>query len=84
MGIELPCALAIGGLDPGGGAGVVADLRAIAFAGAFGAAVVAVSTVQSSAPDGELRGKGVLLPAWLTLRRHSVLSRHAPRPYSER
>jgi hydroxymethylpyrimidine/phosphomethylpyrimidine kinase len=48
MGTELPCALAIGGLDPGGGAGVVADLRAIGFAGAFGAAVVAVSTVQST------------------------------------
>jgi hydroxymethylpyrimidine/phosphomethylpyrimidine kinase len=48
MGTELPCALAIGGLDPGGGAGVAADLRAIGFAGAFGAAVVAVSTVQST------------------------------------
>lgn len=46
--MELACALAIGGLDPGGGAGVVADLRAIGFAGAFGAAVVAVSTVQST------------------------------------
>ena len=45
---QLPCVLAIGGLDPGGGAGVVADLRAIAFAGAFGGAVVAVSTVQST------------------------------------
>jgi hydroxymethylpyrimidine/phosphomethylpyrimidine kinase len=42
------CVLAIGGLDPGGGAGVVADLRAIAFTGAFGGAVVAVSTVQST------------------------------------
>jgi hydroxymethylpyrimidine/phosphomethylpyrimidine kinase len=46
--MELPCVLAIGGLDPGGGAGVVADLRAIGAAGAFGAAVVAVSTVQST------------------------------------
>ncbi len=48
MGMELPCVLAIGGLDPGGGAGVVADLRAIGFAGAFGTAVVALSTVQST------------------------------------
>ncbi len=47
MGTELPCALAIGGLDPGG-AGVVADLRAPASAGAFGAAVVAVSSVLST------------------------------------
>jgi hydroxymethylpyrimidine/phosphomethylpyrimidine kinase len=47
-GDQLPCVLAIGGLDPGGGAGVVADLRAITSAGAFGGAVVAVSTVQST------------------------------------
>lgn len=46
---ELSCALAIGGLDPGGGAGVVADLRAFHVAGAFGCAVVALSTVQSTA-----------------------------------
>ena len=43
-----PCALAIGGLDPGGGAGIVADLRAFAAAGAFGCAVAAVVTVQST------------------------------------
>jgi hydroxymethylpyrimidine/phosphomethylpyrimidine kinase len=43
------CALAIGGLDPGGGAGLAADLRAFAAAGAFGCAAVAVLTVQSSA-----------------------------------
>jgi hydroxymethylpyrimidine/phosphomethylpyrimidine kinase len=46
---RLPCALAIGGLDPGGGAGIVADVRAFATAGAFGCAVVAVMTVQSTA-----------------------------------
>jgi hydroxymethylpyrimidine/phosphomethylpyrimidine kinase len=46
---ELPCALAIGGLDPGGGAGIVADLRAFAAAGAFGCAAMAVVTVQSTA-----------------------------------
>ncbi len=42
------CALAIGGLDPGGGAGLTADVRGIAAAGAFGCAVIAVITVQST------------------------------------
>jgi hydroxymethylpyrimidine/phosphomethylpyrimidine kinase len=46
---ERPCALAIGGLDPGGGAGIVADLRAFARARVFGCAAVAVVTVQSTA-----------------------------------
>jgi len=45
----LPGALAIGGLDPGGGAGLAADLRAFAAAGAFGCAAIAVVTVQSTA-----------------------------------
>jgi hydroxymethylpyrimidine/phosphomethylpyrimidine kinase len=45
---EAVCALAIGGLDPGGGAGVAADLRAIAAAGAFGCLAVAVTTIQST------------------------------------
>ncbi|HSO31797.1 MAG TPA: bifunctional hydroxymethylpyrimidine kinase/phosphomethylpyrimidine kinase [Labilithrix sp.] len=44
----LSCVLAIGGLDPGGGAGVLADARAIARAGAFPCAAVAVLTVQST------------------------------------
>lgn len=48
MARRLPCALAIGGLDPGGGAGVLADVRAFAAAGAFGCAAVAVLTVQST------------------------------------
>jgi hydroxymethylpyrimidine/phosphomethylpyrimidine kinase len=42
------CALAIGGLDPGGGAGLAADFRAIGVAGAFGCGVIAVVTVQST------------------------------------
>jgi hydroxymethylpyrimidine kinase/phosphomethylpyrimidine kinase len=45
----LPCALAIGGLDPGGGAGILADLRAFAVAGAFGCVAIALTTVQSTA-----------------------------------
>jgi hydroxymethylpyrimidine/phosphomethylpyrimidine kinase len=45
---KISCALTIAGLDPGGGAGVVADLRAFAAAGAFGCAVVALLTVQST------------------------------------
>jgi hydroxymethylpyrimidine/phosphomethylpyrimidine kinase len=44
----LPCALAIGGLDPGGGAGILADLRGFHAAGAFGCAVVSLMTVQST------------------------------------
>src|SRR5687767_15982606 len=44
----LACVLAIGGLDPGGGAGILADARAIAHAGAFACATVAVLTVQST------------------------------------
>ena len=46
---KTPCALAIGGLDPGGGAGIAADLRAFAAAGVFGCAAVALVTVQSTA-----------------------------------
>lgn len=45
---ERVCVLAIGGLDPGGGAGILADVRAIARAEAFGCAAAAVLTVQST------------------------------------
>jgi len=53
----LPCALAVGGLDPGGGAGVAADLRAFHAAGVFGCAAIAVVTVQST--DGMLSSRPV-------------------------
>lgn len=42
------CVLAIGGLDPGGGAGILADARAIARAGGFACAAVSLLTVQST------------------------------------
>lgn len=44
----LPCVLAIGGLDPGGGAGILVDGRAISHAGAFACAAVSILTVQST------------------------------------
>lgn len=44
----LPTALTIAGLDPSGGAGIAADLRAFAAASAWGAAVCAALTVQST------------------------------------
>src|SRR5687767_1907226 len=44
----LACVLAIGGLDPGGGAGILADARAVAHAGAFACGCIAVLTVQST------------------------------------
>ncbi|MCL2776791.1 MAG: hydroxymethylpyrimidine/phosphomethylpyrimidine kinase [Polyangiaceae bacterium] len=42
------CVLAIGGLDPGGGAGILADARAIARAGGFACAACSLLTVQST------------------------------------
>ena len=45
---QMPCVLVVGGLDPGGGAGVLADARAVARAGAFACASIAVLTVQST------------------------------------
>jgi hydroxymethylpyrimidine/phosphomethylpyrimidine kinase len=49
FGARLSCALAVGGLDPGGGAGLAADLRAFAAAGVFGCAAASVITIQSIA-----------------------------------
>jgi hydroxymethylpyrimidine/phosphomethylpyrimidine kinase len=46
---QLCCVLAVGGFDPGGGAGVLADLRALERAGVFGCAALALTTVQSTA-----------------------------------
>jgi hydroxymethylpyrimidine/phosphomethylpyrimidine kinase len=45
---SFPCALTIAGLDPGGGAGIAADLRAFTKAGVFGCAALALTTVQST------------------------------------
>jgi hydroxymethylpyrimidine/phosphomethylpyrimidine kinase len=47
----------VGGLDPGGGAGVLADLRAFQRAGAFGCAAVALTTVQSTAGVRSVRAE---------------------------
>jgi hydroxymethylpyrimidine/phosphomethylpyrimidine kinase len=43
-----PCALAIAGLDPSGGAGVFADLRAFSAASVWGCGAVTLVTVQST------------------------------------
>jgi len=55
---ELSCALSIGGLDPGGGAGLAADLRAFAIAGVFGCAAAAALTVQSTSGLKSIRAIG--------------------------
>jgi hydroxymethylpyrimidine/phosphomethylpyrimidine kinase len=46
--MKMTSALTIAGLDPGGGAGIAADLRAFAATGAFGCAVAALLTIQST------------------------------------
>lgn len=46
---ERACALTVAGLDPSGGAGILADARAFGHAGAWACAVAAVLTVQSTA-----------------------------------
>jgi len=47
--MRLPCVLTIGGLDPSGGAGLAADVRAARTAEAFACPVAAAWTVQSTA-----------------------------------
>ncbi len=42
------CVLVVAGLDPGGGAGIAADVRAMRAAGAFACPVLATITVQST------------------------------------
>lgn len=71
----LPCALSIGGLDPGGGAGLAADLRAFAEAGAFGCAVMATWTVQSTRglrSIESLPSRGVIAQATEVVRNQNV------------
>ncbi|HEY4122833.1 MAG TPA: hydroxymethylpyrimidine/phosphomethylpyrimidine kinase [Byssovorax sp.] len=53
-------AVSIAGLDPSGGAGLAADLRAFAAAGVWGGAVCAALTVQST--RGVVRVKAVAAP----------------------
>src|SRR5262245_32766211 len=43
-----PCALAIAGLDPSGGAGVFADVRAFEAASVWGCGAVTLVTIQST------------------------------------
>ena len=69
------CALSIGGLDPGGGAGLAADLRAMGAAGAFGCGVIAVVTVQSTSGLRSIVGipaKDVLAQAREVMRHQRV------------
>ncbi len=56
------CVLVLSGLDPGGGAGLFADARAIQSAGAFACGVVTVFTVQST--SGLRRTETVRAALW--------------------
>jgi hydroxymethylpyrimidine/phosphomethylpyrimidine kinase len=69
---QTPCALSIGGLDPGGGAGIAADLRAFTAAGVFGCAALAVVTVQSTAGLRSVRA----IPARELVAQASEVLRH--------
>jgi hydroxymethylpyrimidine kinase/phosphomethylpyrimidine kinase len=71
--VRLSCALAIGGLDPGGGAGIAADLRAFEAAGAFGCAVAALLTVQSTAGLRAVRAVGAREQTSLVAQAREVL-----------
>lgn len=51
----LPCVLSLGGLDPGGGAGLLADARAVHASGAFACGVATALTVQSTSGLRDVR-----------------------------
>ena len=61
--MKYACVLAIGGLDPSGGAGILADATAIRLGGAFACAVATVLTVQST--RGLVRAEPVAPRVWL-------------------
>jgi hydroxymethylpyrimidine/phosphomethylpyrimidine kinase len=63
--------LSIAGLDPGGGAGILADARAIARAGAFPCGVAAVLTVQSTSGLKEVKP---VAPALVSKQARTVFS----------
>ena len=67
-----PVVLCIGGLDPGGGAGIVADVRTVAAQGGMPAAVATALTVQSG--RGVVRSENVS-PQLITEQLEEVLSR---------
>ncbi|MFO0674951.1 MAG: bifunctional hydroxymethylpyrimidine kinase/phosphomethylpyrimidine kinase [Polyangiaceae bacterium] len=71
MGVSTNCALAVGGLDPGGGAGLGADARAFARAGAFPTLVAALLTVQSTKG---LRAVRVVPPAFVLAQAREVIA----------
>jgi hydroxymethylpyrimidine/phosphomethylpyrimidine kinase len=73
---QWPCALTIAGLDPGGGAGIAADLRAFAKANVFGCAAIAVMTVQST--QG-LKATKPVQSAWLEAQCKEVLAHQTVR-----
>jgi hydroxymethylpyrimidine kinase/phosphomethylpyrimidine kinase len=69
------CVLAIGGIDPGGGAGLAADIRGAGAAGAFGCCVAALVTVQSTSglrSSVTLQAKDVLAQAREVIRNQRV------------
>ncbi len=71
---RLPCALAFGGLDPGGGAGILADTRAFERAGAFPCAVATCLTTQST--RGLVRVHAIHPAMWLESAERVLLDQH--------
>ena len=68
---RMPTVVAVGGLDPCGGAGVLADARAIAAAEAWPAAVTALQTVQAT---GGLSSSQAVAPTLLRAQLLAVLA----------